>query len=45
MTAALTRIAIGAPIAVLALIAFTAALLIEWLGDLARTCPPSETRK
>jgi hypothetical protein len=45
MAAALTRIAIGAPIAVIALIAFSAALLIEWLGDLARTCPDSETPK
>jgi hypothetical protein len=45
MTAALIRITIGAPIAIIALIAFTAALLIEWLGDLARTCPHSETPK
>jgi hypothetical protein len=39
------RISIGAPIALIALIVFTAVLLLEWLGDLARTCPPSENTK
>ena len=39
------RISIGAPIALIALIVFTAALLLEWLGDLSRTCPPSENTK
>ena len=44
MTTAL-RISIGAPIALIALVVFTAALLLEWLGDLARTCPHSENTK
>jgi len=35
------RIAL-APIALLALVVFCLALLAEWLGDLARTCPHSE---
>ena len=39
------RISIGAPIAVAALIVFTIALLAEWLGDLARSCPHSENSK
>ncbi|MEO8018503.1 MAG: hypothetical protein ABI769_11860 [Pseudomonadota bacterium] len=36
------RIAIVTPFAIIAFAAFAAALLIEWLGDLARTCPDSE---
>jgi hypothetical protein len=39
------RISIGAPFALIALIVFAVALLVEWLGDLARTCPPSENAK
>jgi hypothetical protein len=34
-----------APIAMLALVAFGVALLVEWLGDLSRTCPHSENTK
>jgi hypothetical protein len=39
------RISLGIPIALLALVVFAAALLTEWLGDLARTCPHSEDAK
>jgi hypothetical protein len=39
------RISIGAPIALIALVVFAVALLIEWLGDLTRTCPHSENMK
>jgi hypothetical protein len=42
MTSRLTLIALGAPIAAIALLAFALALLIEWLGDLSRICPDSE---
>ena len=45
MTTGLLRLTIGAPIAVLALLVFTAALLAEWIGDLKRTCPDSENSK
>ena len=44
MTIAL-RISLGAPIALIALVVFTGALLLEWLGDLMRTCPNSENTK
>jgi hypothetical protein len=36
MARAAIRIAVGAPLVALALIAFLVALVIEWLGDLAR---------
>ena len=39
------RISIGIPIALLALLVFAAAMLTEWLGDLARTRPHSENTK
>jgi len=42
MTTALTRVVIFAPIALIAFAAFAVALLIEWSGDLMRTCPDSE---
>jgi len=38
------RITLSAPFMALALAVFGAALLIEWLGDLARTCPNPENR-
>jgi hypothetical protein len=38
----LTRISIGAPLVVLAMLAFAVAMLVEWLGDMARTCPNPE---
>jgi hypothetical protein len=44
MTTAL-RISLFAPIALVALVVFVAALLLEWIGDLARTCPHSEESK
>ena len=43
MTTAL-RITIGAPLLALAMVAFVVALLCEWLGDLARTCPHPEKK-
>lgn len=42
MVTATLRACIVAPLALLALAAFCAALLVEWLGDLSRTCPDSE---
>lgn len=39
------RISFFAPIALVALVVFLAALLLEWIGDLMRTCPPSEDSK
>jgi hypothetical protein len=39
------RISLLAPIALVALMVFTAALLLEWLGDLTRACPHSEDSK
>jgi hypothetical protein len=39
------RISLGIPIALLALVLFAAAMLTEWLGDLARSCPHSENTK
>jgi hypothetical protein len=42
MSTALLRITIGAPLIAIAIVAFTLALLFEWIGDLAHTCPPSE---
>jgi hypothetical protein len=41
VSTALLRITL-APFVAAALLAFAAALLIEWLGDLARTCPNME---
>jgi hypothetical protein len=44
VSTALLRITL-APFVAAALLAFAAALLIEWLSDLARTCPhPEKTR-
>lgn len=42
MVRTLLRVFMITPFAVLALLAFCAALVIEWLGDLSHTCPPSE---
>jgi hypothetical protein len=42
MTTGILRITLGAPLIAVALAAFTIALLIEWVGDLARTCPHPE---
>jgi hypothetical protein len=42
MSTVVIRITVGAPLVALALVAFTIALLIEWFGDLARTCPHPE---
>ena len=39
------RISLLAPIALVALVVFTAALLLEWIGDLTRTCPHPEDSK
>ena len=44
MSTALLRLTL-APFVAAALVAFAAALLIEWLGDLARTCPHSEKHR
>jgi hypothetical protein len=44
MSTGLLRITIGAPLVAIAMLAFSVALLIEWLGDLARTCPNPEER-
>ena len=42
MTTGLLRITLCAPLVAIALIAFAIALLLEWLGDRARTCPHPE---
>jgi len=42
MATSVIRITIGLPIAALALAAFVAALLVEWLGDLLRRGPHPE---
>jgi hypothetical protein len=39
------RISLVIPIMLFALLVFAAALLTEWLGDLARTCPHSENNQ
>jgi hypothetical protein len=45
MVTAVIRITIGLPIAALALAAFVAVLLVEWLGDLTRRCPHPENHQ
>ena len=45
MVTGFIRITIGLPIAALALAAFVAALLVEWIGDLTRRCPHSENHQ
>ncbi len=42
MSTGLIRITLGAPLVAIVLAAFAIALLVEWLGDLARTCPHPE---
>jgi hypothetical protein len=42
MGAVAIRITFGVPLVALVIVAYIAALLIEWLGDLARTGPRSE---
>jgi hypothetical protein len=42
MTTGLLRITVAAPLVAIAMVAFLVALLVEWLGDLARTCPNPE---
>ena len=42
MSTVALRIFIGAPFIAIAMLAFSIALLIEWIGDLARTCPHPE---
>jgi hypothetical protein len=42
MTRTILRACIVTPFALLALAAFCTALVVEWLDDLAHTCPPSE---
>jgi hypothetical protein len=42
MVRAILRACVVTPFAVLAVIAFCSALVIEWLGDLSHNCPPSE---
>jgi len=42
MRTGLLRITIGAPLVAIAMLAFSVALLVGWLGDLARTCPSPE---
>ena len=42
MSTHLLRLTLGAPLVVIAMLAFSIALLIEWLGDRARTCPHPE---
>jgi hypothetical protein len=45
MVMGLIRITIGLPIAALALAAFLAAMLVEWLGDRARRVPNPENHQ
>jgi hypothetical protein len=45
MVTSLIRITIGLPIAALALAAFVAALLVEWIGDLVRRGPHPENHQ
>ena len=42
MSTGFIRITIAAPLVAMAMLAFSIALLIEWLGDRARTCPHPE---
>lgn len=42
MARTMLRVCVVTPFAVLALIAFCTALVVEWLDDLSHTCPPSE---
>jgi hypothetical protein len=42
MTSGFLRITVGAPLIALAMLAFSVVLLVEWLGDLSRTCPHPE---
>jgi hypothetical protein len=45
MVTSVIRITIGLPIAALALTAFVAALLVEWIGDLVRRGPHAENHQ
>ena len=42
MSTAILRVTIAAPLVAIAMLAFSIALLVEWIGDLARTCPYPE---
>lgn len=42
MIRSIVRACVVTPFAALALVAFCAALLVEWLDDLSHTCPTSE---
>lgn len=44
MNTGLIRITLVAPLVAMALAAFAIALLLEWIGDLARTCPHPEEK-
>jgi hypothetical protein len=45
MATGVIRITLGAPIALVALVLFLVAVLIEWLGDLSRACTRSENHQ
>ena len=38
----LLRFSVGAPLVAIAMLAFSIALLVEWLADRARSCPHPE---